>query len=98
MCLASDSLLAVRTQSPEVPLARTQARQWLNERKQRFEEALGGRHLALPVGRGGAPQARRLERALAYLAFERGNYQRLEHPAYTSRMVRPLVRCVHIAD
>jgi len=36
-----------------------QARQWLNERRQRFEEALGGEQLALPAGRGGAPQARR---------------------------------------
>ncbi len=32
-------------------------------------------------------QARRLDRALAYLAFERGNYQRLEHAVYTSRVV-----------
>ena len=64
-----------------------QARQWLNERKQRFDEALGGERLALPAGRGGAAQARRLDRALAYLAFERGNYQRLEHAVYTSRVV-----------
>ena len=94
-CLASsdshvrrEGLLANHTLLKR-PLARprVQARQWLTERKQRFEEALGGRHLALPPGRGGAAQARRLQRALAYLAFERGNYQRLEHATYTSRVV-----------
>ena len=67
---------------------RPQARQWLNERRQRFEETTGGERLALPAGRGGASQARRLDVALAYLAFERGNYQRLEHAVYTARVVR----------
>ena len=46
--------------------------------------------LALPPTVGGARQAQQLAAWNAYLAWERSNYQRLEHAAYTSRVVRPM--------
>ena len=64
-----------------------QARAALGERSRQLA-ALDVNALALPPGGGGGRQAQQLAAWDAYLAWERSNYQRLEHAAYTSRVVR----------
>ena len=44
--------------------------------------------LAAPPGAGGGRQAQQLGAWNTYLAWERSYYQRLEHAAYSSRVVR----------
>ena len=44
--------------------------------------------LALPPTAGGVRQAQQLAAWMAYLSWERSNYQRLEQAAYISRVVR----------